>query len=105
MSIFVDPAKAYIDHSKDESEDKSLLRAHGRAALAFGKGVDHLALGAFKGGMVDIPLALAEGFRNTPRLWGEKVKEQRPITGWKSGSAVAGKVCIICAILRETADT
>ena len=42
--------------------------------------------------MVDVPLALAEGFRNAPRLWGETVKEQEEINGWKSGTAVAGKV-------------
>ena len=42
--------------------------------------------------MVDFPLAVAEGFRNVPRLWGRKVKEQEEISGWKSGAAVAGKV-------------
>ena len=56
------------------------------------KNVDNLTLGVIKGGVVDIPLALAEGFRNTPRLWGQSVKEQQEITGWSSGAVVAGKV-------------
>ena len=92
VGIFVDPAKVYLDNAKNESGDKSQLKLHGQAALASVNSIDNLALGAFKGGMVDVPLALAEGFRNAPKLWGETVKEQEEITGWKSGTAVAGKV-------------
>lgn len=92
VGIFADPAKVYLDNAKSGSEDKSQLKLHGEAALASVKSIDNLALGAFKGGMVDVPLALAEGFRNAPRLWGETIKEQDEITGWKSGTAVAGKV-------------
>ena len=91
--IFTDPAKVYLDKSKqDGSEETSQLKLHGQAALASAKSTNRLAVGAFKGGMVDVPLALAEGFRNAPRLWGEDVKEQQEINGWKSGAAVAGKV-------------
>ena len=92
--MFADPAKVYLDNHKNGSEEKSQLKLHGQAALAFVRGTNHLAVGTFKGGMVDVPLALAEGFRNTPRLWGQTVKEQEEITGWQSGAAVAGKVCI-----------
>ncbi len=67
---------------------------HGQAALAAAKSLNNVVSGTVKGGMVDIPLALAEGFRNAPRLWGETVKEQEVITGWQSGVAVAGKVRI-----------
>ena len=94
MGIFTEPVKVYLDNQKPGSEGKSQRNVHGQAALASVKSTNNLALGAFKGGMVDIPLALAEGFRNTPRLWGEKVVEQKPIDGWKSGAAVAGKVRI-----------
>ena len=92
VGIFADPAKVYVDNRKSESEKKSQVRLHGQAGLAFAKGVNHLASGTLKGGMVDMPLAMAEGFRNVPRLWGENVKEQEEITGWKSGATVAGKV-------------
>ena len=91
--MFVDPVKVYYDNHKAGPESsKSQLRLGGEAGLAFGKSTGNLAVGAFKGGMVDVPLALAEGFRNAPRLWGETVKEQEEIDGWKSGTAVAGKV-------------
>jgi hypothetical protein len=43
-----------------------------------------------KSGMVDVPLAMAEGFRNTPKLYGGMVSEHRPITDWKSGVIVSG---------------
>ncbi|KAL9617199.1 MAG: hypothetical protein Q9160_008004 [Pyrenula sp. 1 TL-2023] len=91
LGMFADPVKVYFDGTKSESEPKSQARLHGKAGLAFAKGVNHLAVGTFKGGMVDVPLALAEGFRNVPRLWGEDVKDQEEITGWKSGATVAGK--------------
>ena len=92
VGIVADPVKVYLNNQKEDSEDKTQLKLHGQAALASAKSVDRLALGALKGGMVDVPLALAEGFRNAPRLWGETVKEQEEITGWKSGATVAGKV-------------
>ena len=82
----------YLDKEKNGSEGKSQLKLGGEAAFASARSVDHLAAKSFKGGTVDIPLALADGFRNAPRLWGEKVEEQQEITGWKSGAAVAGKV-------------
>ena len=41
--------------------------------------------------MVDIPLALAEGFRDARRLWGETVREQEEVTGWSSRAAVGGR--------------
>ena len=100
MGIFADPVKVYLDNPKDGAEGKSQLKLSGEAALASVKSTNHLAVGTFKGGMVDVPLALAEGFRNTPRLWGEKVKEQEEITGWRSGATVAGKVRIALCLVR-----
>jgi hypothetical protein len=38
--------------------------------------------------MVDIPLATAEGLRAVPRLYGEDVKEHKPVKDWKSGMIV-----------------
>lgn len=45
-----------------------------------------------KGALVDVPVALAEGFRNAPRLYGEDLKEHDKVTDWKTGGTVAGKV-------------
>ncbi|KAF4547298.1 Sterol 3-beta-glucosyltransferase-like protein 1 [Elsinoe fawcettii] len=46
---------------------------------------------ALKGMMVDIPLAMTEGLRNIPSHYGDKVRDHGPVTGIKSGAAVAGK--------------
>ena len=90
--IFADPVKVYLDNNRPGATNKSQLELGGRAALASARSIDHLAVKTFKGGMVDLPLALAEGFRNVPRLWGQTVVEQDEVTGWRSGAAVAGKV-------------
>ena len=84
----------YLEDGKSELPSEKRANVHGQAALAFAKSINHLALGTFKGGMVDVPLALAEGFRNTPRLWGQTVKDHEEVVGWKSGVVVAGKIRI-----------
>lgn len=40
---------------------------------------------------VDVPLAVTDGLRNAPKLYGEKVEERAPITDWKSGAIEGGK--------------
>lgn len=95
VGIFTDPAKVYIDHHNDHKkpgEGRSLMKTHSHAALASAKSINNVVSGSFKGGMVEVPLAMAEGFRNVPRLWGESVAEQEEITGVGSGLKVAGKV-------------
>ncbi|ETN41570.1 uncharacterized protein HMPREF1541_03506 [Cyphellophora europaea CBS 101466] len=44
-----------------------------------------------KGFVVDVPLAVTEGLRATPQLYGDKVEHLEPVNDWKSGSVVAGK--------------
>jgi UDP:flavonoid glycosyltransferase YjiC (YdhE family) len=44
-----------------------------------------------KGVLVDLPFAMAEGLRATPKLYGETVKDHEPITNVKTGLKVAGK--------------
>jgi len=44
-----------------------------------------------KGSIVDFPVALTEGLNSVPLLYGEKVRQRKPITDWKSGSKEAGK--------------
>lgn len=43
-----------------------------------------------RGFYVDIPLAVTEGFRAVPRLYGESVPEHEPVRDWQSGARVAG---------------
>ncbi|KAJ5884929.1 Sterol 3-beta-glucosyltransferase [Penicillium taxi] len=45
----------------------------------------------FRGVIVDIPHAAAEGFRRAPQLYGEKPKDYGTVTDWKSGLEVGGK--------------
>ncbi|KAI9932363.1 hypothetical protein MW887_009876 [Aspergillus wentii] len=45
----------------------------------------------FRGVVVDIPHAAAEGFRQVPRLYGDQPKEYEPVRNWKTGATVGGK--------------
>ncbi|KAF7717345.1 Sterol 3-beta-glucosyltransferase [Penicillium ucsense] len=45
----------------------------------------------FRGVIVDIPYAAAEGFRRAPQLAGEQPKEYGNVHDWKSGAVVGGK--------------
>lgn len=45
----------------------------------------------FKGVVVDIPYAAAEGFRQVPRLYGEQPKEYKAIKDWKTGAIYGGR--------------
>lgn len=51
--------------------------------------------GLVKGALVDVPAVMADGLHNVPKLYGEKVEPRAPITDWKRGHIVAGKVCAI----------
>ncbi|KXX80126.1 Sterol 3-beta-glucosyltransferase [Madurella mycetomatis] len=44
-----------------------------------------------KGMYLDMPLAVSEGMRNAPRLYGGEVYEPGRVTDWKTGGAAAGK--------------
>ncbi|KAL5003687.1 UDP-Glycosyltransferase/glycogen phosphorylase [Aspergillus recurvatus] len=46
---------------------------------------------ALQGMTVDIPLAMTEGLRNLPRLYGEEPRDNGPVTDVESGFTVAGK--------------
>ncbi|KAF4495235.1 sterol glucosyltransferase [Fusarium agapanthi] len=79
---------AFIDPFKDVKR----VRTDGTAtAVASGKALQGMTTAVVKGSLVDVLLALAEGLRNTPRLYGEKVHDHGPVTDWKSGSTVAAK--------------
>ncbi|KAI9874462.1 MAG: hypothetical protein M1830_009725 [Pleopsidium flavum] len=61
------------------------------AAVGAGKGVGRIVGAGMKSPM-DFTLALARGFHNAPKLYGDKsVRQQEKITGIQSGLKVAGK--------------
>jgi sterol 3beta-glucosyltransferase len=45
-----------------------------------------------KGAVIDMPMALADGLRHAPRMYGDKGRDYGQITGVKSGLSMAGKV-------------
>lgn len=49
-----------------------------------------------KGAVIDMPMALADGLRHAPRMYGDKGRDYGQITGIKSGLSVAGKVRLTC---------
>lgn len=65
-----------------------------RMAGASAKSFGDLNLKGFKGLMVDIPLATAEGLRNVPALYGDKPRDHGTVTDWKSGALTGGKAFV-----------
>lgn len=63
----------------------------GRMAGAGAKGFGKFNMALFKGTIVDLPLAAAEGFRAVPKLYGAEVKDHGQVTDIKSGFGKAGK--------------
>lgn len=47
---------------------------------------------SFRGALVDLPLAAAEGMRAVPRLYGEDVRVNAPVHDWRSGMTVGCSV-------------
>jgi sterol 3beta-glucosyltransferase len=45
-----------------------------------------------KGAVIDMPMALADGLRHAPRMYGDKGRDYGQITGIGSGLSMAGKV-------------
>lgn len=73
------------------SKGKNGLSVAGSMLGATMKGFGKFTGSCFKGVVVDIPHAAAEGFRQVPRIYGEKPKEYGPIQDWKSGAIFGGR--------------
>ncbi|WQF82470.1 Putative UDP-glucuronosyl/UDP-glucosyltransferase, Glycosyltransferase family 28 [Colletotrichum destructivum] len=63
----------------------------GAMAAAAASGVGKLAGNATKGLFVDIPLAMTEGLRAVPNLYGDQVRKHDAVEDFRSGVSVAGK--------------
>ncbi|RSL52796.1 hypothetical protein CEP53_007973 [Fusarium sp. AF-6] len=62
----------------------------GAVATASASGVGGFFKSYGRGFYVDLPLAVTEGFRAVPKLYGEKVPENEPVHDWASGARVGG---------------
>lgn len=72
---------------KDEPASPTVLRLVSASAMSIPKHCGPI----IKFMIIDTPLAITEGFRNTPRLYGESVPEHLPVTGWRSGIKIGCK--------------
>ncbi|KAF5981728.1 putative sterol glucosyltransferase [Fusarium bulbicola] len=63
----------------------------GRMAGASARSAGKIGQTATKGMLVDIPLAITEGLKSVPQLYGSNVRNHGPVTDAKSGMVVAGK--------------
>lgn len=90
--MIVDPYKE-LNRAKTEGTSDAAHNAAtvGRMAAAGAKGFGRFNAALFKGAVVDIPLAAAEGFRAVPKLYGEEVRDHGEVTDIQSGFSKAGK--------------
>ncbi|KAJ4197062.1 hypothetical protein NW767_009307 [Fusarium falciforme] len=81
--------RASGDSTRPATEHSSSLA--GRMAGASAKSFGRVGSTALKGMVVDIPMALTEGMRTVPHLYGSDVRDHGPVTDAKSGMVVGGK--------------
>ncbi|KAF9874750.1 sterol glucosyltransferase [Colletotrichum karsti] len=85
---FIDPWKEY---KRARASGREAGRASGAAAMAVGKGIASMTGVVAKGGLVNMPLALADGLHNVPKLLGGQPRDNGKVEDWKSGGVVAAK--------------
>ncbi|KAK4118847.1 glycosyltransferase family 1 protein [Parathielavia appendiculata] len=82
------PENSTTYQTKEEKEEQSRTTT---AFLGCASGVGNFFKHWTKGMYLDMPLAVSEGLRNAPRLYGGDVYDPGRVTDWKSGGAAAGK--------------
>ncbi|OQD69774.1 hypothetical protein PENPOL_c002G10595 [Penicillium polonicum] len=87
-----DDTKSMVSIASTSSASKrNSARLAGRMVGASAKSLANFVPTALKGMTVDIPLAMTEGMRNVPLLYGEKPQHNGSVTGVKSGFVLGGK--------------
>lgn len=81
----------HTDTPINDGPNKNALSTAGNMVGASLKGFGKFTGAYFKGVVVDIPYAAAEGFRQVPRLYGEEPKQYGTVRDWKSGATMGGK--------------
>ena len=84
---------ASVQHAKTLERENSngASSGAGAASLAVGKGLGKISGGLAKGVILDLPVAMADGFHAMPMLYGDKKMERGAVKDWKSGMKVGGK--------------
>lgn len=97
LSKFRSKDDSTSDMASINSHNSSKHKRHGRPnvalsmAYASASGVGGLMKHYTKGILIDTPLAIAEGSRALPKLYGEEVRDYGTIKDWKSGFSKSGK--------------
>ncbi|KAJ5677831.1 UDP-glucuronosyl/UDP-glucosyltransferase [Penicillium maclennaniae] len=86
-----DMSQPSLDPSVNGTESQAGIITAGKMVGATLQSFGQFTGTYFKGVVVDIPHAAAEGFRQIPQLYGEKPKEYKPIKDWQSGAIFAGR--------------
>ncbi|KAJ7220495.1 putative UDP-glucose,sterol transferase [Mycena pura] len=73
------------------SERRSGIQTAGAMATASGKSLGRFMTTYVRGVAVDIPLAVTEGLRGVPKMYGQEPKDLGHVQDWKSGIVVGGK--------------
>lgn len=79
-----------LNRSTSEQRQDSFDTARNMVGAGM-KGFGKFSATYFRGMVVDVPHAGAEGFRRAPQLYGEKPKDYGTVSDWKSGIKVGGK--------------
>ncbi|PYI11514.1 UDP-Glycosyltransferase/glycogen phosphorylase [Aspergillus sclerotiicarbonarius CBS 121057] len=79
-----------MTRANSDCSRSSLLTA-GNMVGASLKGFGKFTGAYFKGVVVDLPHAAAEGFRQVPRLYGEEPKDYGTVRDWKTGATMGGR--------------
>lgn len=83
-------ASPYATFQQAAPED-STAQTTTKAVANFGKSFGRLNGRLFQGAIVDLPLAVAEGLRSMPKLYGEDVQSHGDVTDAASGFMVGGR--------------
>jgi hypothetical protein len=85
--MVVSPYTAFQRAAPEDSTAKTTMTAVASFSKSFGKFNRRL----FQGAIVDIPLAVTEGLRSVPKLYGEDVQSHGEVADAVSGFTVGGK--------------
>ncbi|KAJ6442575.1 UDP-glucose,sterol transferase [Purpureocillium lavendulum] len=87
-AVFGRPAAIALPESTAGPSAPGSVRA---AALGSAAGVGNFVKHFYKGMLLDVPLAVTEGMRNAPRLYGGDVYDPGDVVDWKTGGLAAGR--------------
>ena len=91
-NVFIQPYKE-LKKVQSLRNDSLVEGAEMRGGAKYGhRSVGKISGGLAKGVLLDLPVAMADGFHAMPMLYGDEKMKRGPVSDWKSGMIVGGKV-------------